>query len=116
MHRFDLFAKTGGQILISVMQFANGFNGYAFSLQPVPPTFDSAVIGHGVVPITGLVGITTGSENGSGRNANRRVRIGGSKARPLFRQSVKVGRFDLRMAVTAEHFTIMLVGHDEEDV
>ena len=84
--------------------------------QAVAPTRRTSVICEGVVPVSGLMDVSSGCQCGAGRHADRTVRIGGGEAGPALGEAVDVRRPHHRVAVAARDVPRVLVREDEEEV
>ena len=116
VHGLDPPVETGIDIVVAIVELADGLDAVPFALQAVTPARDSPVIGMGVVPVPRLVDIAPGREGGACRDADRRIGVGGGEPRAALGQPVEIGRPHHVVAAAAEHLGVVLVRHDEEEV
>src|SRR5581483_7941143 len=100
----------------AVVQLADRGDVVALRREPVAPAGDAAVVGGTVVPVADVVDVAAGREAGPGWDADGAVGVGVGEADATGGQRVEVRRLDDRMAVAAEHPTVVLVGHHVDEV
>ena len=95
------------------MQFPDGGHIGAGCPNPVMPGGNGTVIDHRVVPVTGLMRITTRRQGGAGRAAKRTRAIRVGKPNTPGCDTVQGRRFDHRVTGSAQKISIMVVGQEE---
>jgi hypothetical protein len=116
VHGLDLFAEAVVIFVASVVQLAHCDYGVAGIAQAVHPARHATVVDDRVVPITRLVRIATGGDARTRRTAERAraPRLVVTHARR--RDAVDVRGLHNRVAVTAGHCAIVVVGLKEDEV
>jgi hypothetical protein len=116
VHGQVLHVKTRGVFLGPVVQLADALDTHARTLQHMAPPLGVASVGHGVVPVAGLVHPSTGRKSGPCRHTNRAGGVGVGEPHTPLGEGVQVGGLYHRVASTPHDAGVVLVRHDHDNV